>query len=259
MVEPREIRRSRSRGRARRSVQQWRKNKLLFQSKVARRNSEQRVDTQDAHADHDTRTRLLAAGKRLFAQRGYEQTSTSAISREARTSESQLIRHFEGKRGLLAAIFDDGWRLLNREAQVSVAATDNAGDATDAVLRSVIAVFERDPELACVLLLEGRRIHAGEPGVVLSRGYLEFVDFLERLIRQAQPKSVRSSTFGRAAISSALIGAAEGMIRDRLIAVRSGRKPPFPLKDVQLVFRHLLRALLSQPKAAGRPKRKSTR
>jgi hypothetical protein len=110
-----------------------------------------------------------------------------------------------------------------------------------------------------VLLLEGRRIHSGELGVVLSPGYLEFVDFLQRLVKQAQTDSAQSSTFGLAAISSALIGAAEGMMRDRLIAVRSGRKPAFSLEDVQLVFRHLLRALLSQPAAATRSKHKSTR
>ena len=227
--------------------------------KVAGRNSVRRIATSDAHADRDARTRLLAAGKMLFAQRGYERTSTAAISREAKTSESQLMRHFEGKRGLLAAIFDDSWRLLNEQAQAAIIPTRNAADATDAVLRTVIAAFERDPELAWLLLLEGRRIHAGDSGVVLSRGYLEFVDLLQRVVKQAHIESPRRSTFGLAAISSALIGAAEGMIRDRLIAVRAGRKPAFSLEDVQLVFRHLIHALLSQPRAAGRSQRKSTR
>src|SRR5215217_8085218 len=57
--------------------------------------------------------RLLNAGKMLFARHGYEQTSTAAIAREAGSSESQLIRYFGGKAGLLEAIFNDSWSGLN--------------------------------------------------------------------------------------------------------------------------------------------------
>ena len=57
---------------------------------------------QDAADNTQTsRSRLLNAGKSLFARNGYEQTSTAAIAREAGSSESQLIRYFGGKAGLL--------------------------------------------------------------------------------------------------------------------------------------------------------------
>ena len=48
----------------------------------------------------------LFSGKRLFARNGYENTSTVAIAREAGTSESQLMKHFGSKQGLLAAVLD---------------------------------------------------------------------------------------------------------------------------------------------------------
>src|SRR4051812_43568068 len=63
-----------------------------------------------AASSHD---RILAAAKRLFAKDGYEATSTMAIARLAGTSESQMMKHFGSKEGLLEAILDDGWKSMN--------------------------------------------------------------------------------------------------------------------------------------------------
>src|SRR4051794_7053757 len=62
-----------------------------------------------AGSSHD---RILAAAKRLFASQGYEATSTMAIARFAGTSESQMMKHFGSKEGLLGAILDEGWKSM---------------------------------------------------------------------------------------------------------------------------------------------------
>ncbi len=67
-------------------------------------------------SSHD---RILLAGKHLFARNGYENTSTVAISREAGTSESQMMKHFGSKQGLLVAIFDRGWAAIAERVQVA--------------------------------------------------------------------------------------------------------------------------------------------
>src|SRR5688500_2869709 len=100
--------------------------------------------------ERDSRTRLLTAGRVLFARLGYEQTSTAAITRQAETSESQLTRHFEGKRGLLAAIFDESWRGVNQHVRAVAADAGSANSAIEAVLATVIAGFDRDPDLAAL-------------------------------------------------------------------------------------------------------------
>ncbi|TLZ28289.1 MAG: helix-turn-helix transcriptional regulator, partial [Gammaproteobacteria bacterium] len=60
-----------------------------------------------------SRERLLSTAKRLMAEAGYERVSTAAIAREAGTSESQLVRNFGSKAGLLETIFDESWAPLN--------------------------------------------------------------------------------------------------------------------------------------------------
>jgi AcrR family transcriptional regulator len=197
--------------------------------------------------------RLLAAGKTLFAQLGYEQTSTSAIARRAGTSESQLVRYFDGKRGLLAAIFDQSWGPLNRRLGESVARMTDSSAAIRMVLSSVMAAFESDAELAYLFLFEGRRIRASAPEFALSRGYLEFVQLLDGLIRQAQTERTIPATIDAAALCSALIGAAEGMMRDRLIVQRSGLAQPFSPQQVHRVFAALLDGMdLMRIHAGGR-------
>ena len=64
-----------------------------------------------------SRTRLLQAARSLFARNGFEQTSTSAIAREAGTSESQLVRYFGTKAGVLDAIFEEAWTPMNAKIE----------------------------------------------------------------------------------------------------------------------------------------------
>lgn len=193
----------------------------------------------DTESTQTARTRLLASGKTLFARHGYEQTSTAAIAREALTSESQLVRHFEGKAGLLSAIFEDSWRPLNDEIQAVVGDAPSARDAVLAVLATAVAAFGRDHEAAFLLLFEGRRVR-GASEIVLSRGFLDFADLVQRLVRRGQKDGTFAESAVPPAIAAALIGAAEGMIRERLIAQRAGKPEPYTEAEMMGVFAGML-------------------
>ncbi len=196
----------------------------------------------DTESTQTARTRLLASGKTLFARLGYEQTSTAAIAREALTSESQLVRHFEGKAGLLAAIFEESWRPLNDAIQSVVADAPNAREAVLAVLSTVVSAFAKDAEAAFLLLFEGRRVRGGAE-IVLSRGSVEFTEILQRLVRRGQRDGTFPASFSSAAVAAALIGAAEGMIREGLIARRAGRPSPYTEEEMVSVFTSMLTGL----------------
>src|SRR5687767_10367410 len=61
--------------------------------------------------------RLLRSARERFATEGYENATTAAIARQAGTSESQLVKHFGSKEGLLEAIFDEAWTGLETAAR----------------------------------------------------------------------------------------------------------------------------------------------
>ena len=198
------------------------------------------IDTPSAGSSRD---RLLAAAKHLMAEEGYERVSTAAIAREAGTSESQLVRYFGTKAGLLETIFNESWAPLNPELVQLVAASTTAREATIAILSAMINVFDRDPDLARLLFFESRRPRGDTAEIQLSQGFLDFAKLVVHLIERGQKDGGFSKTLQPSAVCSALLGAAEGMVRDRLLATQQGQPPPFPESQIRAVFEAIVSGL----------------
>ncbi|HXG54863.1 MAG TPA: TetR/AcrR family transcriptional regulator [Vicinamibacterales bacterium] len=186
-----------------------------------------------------SRSRLLAAGKALFARNGFEQTSTSAVARDAGTSESQLVRYFTGKAGLLDAIFEEAWKPMNARIHDMLADASSGRIAVSGVLTTVLGAFDHDDQLATLFLFEGRRIR-GDSEVRLSAGFVEFNDVVQRLVRRGQKDGSFDSSFDATALAAALIGSVEAMIRERLLAKRDGNTSPFSDKQLHKIFEAML-------------------
>ena len=54
-----------------------------------------------------TRSQLLAIATRMFAERGYEDTSIEAVLREAGVSRGSLYHHFASKEALFEAVAEE--------------------------------------------------------------------------------------------------------------------------------------------------------
>ena len=190
-----------------------------------------------------SRQRLLEAAKHLMAEAGYERVSTATIARRAGSSESQLVRYFGSKAGLLETIFNDSWAPLNTLLPSLVAAAPTGAEAMITVLSSVISAFERDPDLAKLLLFEGRRVRGEHAEVLITQGFRDFAALVLRLIQRGQKDGSFSRALKPQAITSALLGAAEGMLRDRLVAAQQRHTSPFPGTQIRAVFNALIRGL----------------
>jgi len=190
-----------------------------------------------------SRERLLSTAKRLMAEAGYERVSTAAIAREAGTSESQLVRYFGSKAGLLETIFDESWAPLNPQIARLVAAAPTAREAMITVLSTMIGAFERDPELAKLLMFEGRRVRGDNAEVLITQGFRDFAKLVLSLIERGQKDGSFSTALKPQAMTSALLGAAEGMMRDRLLAAQQSGSSPFPDSQIRAVFGALVSGL----------------
>lgn len=186
-----------------------------------------------------SRERLLAAAKRLFAAQGYEQTATSAIARDARTSESQLMRYFGGKIGLLDALFDDAWRDLNTQVRELMTAEVDSPRALLDVVALIVDVLTKDADLATLLLFEGRRVRGGKGRIRMSAGYVAFTDAIRELVRRGQEAGTIDRALDAGAITSGIIGAVEGMVRDRKLASRA-RGRTFAERDVHMIVQGMV-------------------
>ena len=199
-----------------------------------------------------SRDRLLQSAKRLFAAQGYEHTATSAIARAAGTSESQLMRYFGGKAGVLDALFDAAWIDLNSRVNRVLASEPNYREALLGAIQAITTALGRDADLATLFMFEGRRVRGDEPRVRLSSGFVAFNDRIRGLVRKAQIEREIDPSLDAGAVTSAILGAAESMIRDRLLARSAGRRA-FGEQEI----RHTLDAMLSGFEA--RAKRKPPR
>jgi AcrR family transcriptional regulator len=187
--------------------------------------------------------RLLNAGKTLFARNGYEQTSTAAIARESGSSESQLIRYFGGKAGLLEAVFNDSWSSLNEYVQQHISESAHGRDAILRILSLLIQAFSRDHDIAFLFLFEGRRMRGGTHEVLLSKGFVQFMQVVNMLIERGRDDGSFRTDVNAKALASAMLGCAEGLVRDRVLAERNREPQPFTDEEIVRTFTAMVNGL----------------
>lgn len=201
----------------------------------------------DADNTQTSRMRLLNAGKTLFAKNGYEQTSTAAIARESGSSESQLIRYFGGKAGLLEAIFNESWSGLNDYVQQHISEAAHGRDAIIRILLLMIQAFSRDHDIAFLFLFEGRRMRGGSHEVLLSKGFVQFSQVINMLIERGRDDGSFRTDVHPQVLGSAMLGVAEGMLRDRVLAERNHEPVPFTDDEIIRTFTAMVNGLAPQP------------
>jgi len=193
-------------------------------------------------SSHD---RILEAAKSLFADKGYDNTSTMAIARLAGTSESQLVKHFGSKEGLLEAIFEKAWQKINWSVRRAIEALESPVDKLNALVDLTLAALGKDAEMRVLLLLEGRHIRKDGKMILLDQGFLEYVRMADGIVRQMQAAGQLHADVPAETIRSALMGAIEGLLRDQLLAERVDYPAPHSARQIREVFGVLMTSFTS--------------
>jgi AcrR family transcriptional regulator len=204
----------------------------------------QPVETAAELSSHD---RILQAGRALFAEDGYENTTTSAIARRAGTSESQLIKHFNSKEGLLEGIFDQAWQRMAQGVQSAQQKEAPPLDRLRALTELMIAALESDKQMRTLMLLEGRRIRKHGHMVMMTRGFQQVLEVIDGLLRELQYSGRLRPDLHPEAVRSALIGAFEGLLRDQLLAQRADFPAHYDGAELRAAFRAVLECFLVRP------------
>jgi AcrR family transcriptional regulator len=131
------------------------------------------------------REQILKTALNLFAERGFDATSTRQIAKEVGVAEGLIFHYFPTKASLLTAILED--RLQGRRAfrtQLRPLLDDAGGKPAPEVLRSVasgwLATLRRDGEIVVVLFTAAQtnpEVRAAWQGLIregteLFTGYL---------------------------------------------------------------------------------------
>lgn len=221
---------------------------LIFMAKKARKADKQRVRTAPIqtplNVELSSGERLRAAAKKLFAQQGFENTSTAEICRLASTSQSQLVSHFGSKNGILEAIFNDAWLQLTPAVRLAAGSLPSAKQKLSIASGMVLSFLSQDPDLLTIFLLEGRRMRGQGQGVYLAPAFLQFVSTLDEIIQDLEAQNELQPDVHPQALRSALMGAFEGLVRDRLLALSSGYPASYTEVDLRILFKRMLASCL---------------
>jgi len=189
-----------------------------------------------------SRERILLAAKHLFARNGYENTSTVAIAREAGTSESQLMKHFGSKQGLLSAILDRGWAAVIQ--RVGALRADAApSDRLIGMLEAAVVEMEHDRELKELMTLESRRVRKDTREVQMSRGYRQFTELFDGVLSEMRGRQQIRPDVNLEAARAALVGTVESLLRDQVVAGRSDLRASYSFDDVRNLLHVLVGAI----------------
>jgi AcrR family transcriptional regulator len=198
-------------------------------------------------AELSSRDRILQAGRELFAGEGYENTTTSAIARRAGTSESQLIKHFSSKEGLLEGIFDQAWQRMALGVEHIREGDSPSLERLRALVELMMAAMEGDRQLRTLMLLEGRRIRKHGRMVMMTRGFQQATAVLDGILRELQEAGTLRPGLHPQAVRSALMGAFEGLMRDQLLAERADYPAHYDGAELRAVLRTMLESVLVRP------------
>jgi AcrR family transcriptional regulator len=100
-----------------------------------------------------TRGQLIAVATRMFADRGYEDTSIEAVLQEAGVSRGSLYYHFASKEALFEAVAED----VETSAGAQTLAATRGSDGPVAALRAGFLAWIRlagDPVVRRILLID---------------------------------------------------------------------------------------------------------
>lgn len=203
-----------------------------------------------ARLQDSSRRRMLAVAKHKFARFGYAGVSLDDVAQGADLSLDQLQLHFFDKRALLMALLEESWESIDYRLEDIVLNALTSRDALFSLLALMMNVVQNDEDTARLLLSEGRHPdpESGEFG--FSEGYRRFRHACMALVEHGQRQGRIRRDLHPQVITSMLIGAIEGLMRDRLAMGRESGVTPYNGACLMSSFDALIASL--RPDDAGR-------
>jgi AcrR family transcriptional regulator len=138
----------------------------------------------DSSLNTDTATRLRAAGRRIFARRGYEGASVRSITREAQANLGAVTYHFGSKEGLYEAVVDGALAPLRRRVTEAASLPGSPIERIEGVVRAFFAHLTENPDMPHFML---QQVTSGvEPIEPVQKTMQHVIGALSTLLREGQ-------------------------------------------------------------------------
>jgi AcrR family transcriptional regulator len=186
------------------------------------------------------RNRLLVTAKTLFASLGYDNISTAVIARNAGTGESQLMKHFGGKAGLLETIFTEGWDRINSQLEECFETANDLIGRLSSIPGVVFRSLDQDLELKTLVLLEAHRMREAARKIPTESGYARFIKLIDDAVERATVDGEFKVEMPPLPLRSAIVGMIEGGVREQVLAMRANFSANYDSEEYRKLFSSFL-------------------
>jgi AcrR family transcriptional regulator len=188
----------------------------------------------------ETRAKLIQAGRKAFAEKGYAASSMDDLTAEAGLTRGALYHNFGDKKGLLQAVIDQiDAEMLSR---MRAAAKARGGNLWEIFIAEGVAYIEMaiEPEIQRIVMLDGPSV-LGDPSRWPNQNAClgTTTDTIRALIEDGTVKPVDAEAAARL-INGAALNAA--------LWIAAADDPEDVLEKVVEAFRQLASGLLRDPR-----------
>jgi AcrR family transcriptional regulator len=138
----------------------------------------------------NTRSDVIAAAGRLFAERGYHGTSMRDLGRELGLLGSSLYAHVDSKQDLLVEVVEEGARLFEESARRAMTTEGAPHDQLHALIAGHVEVLLANHDVSRTFLNEADMLDAGHRARVIAAR-----DEYEGAFRRVITEGVASGAF----------------------------------------------------------------
>ncbi len=189
----------------------------------------------------DKRARIMDAAIKVFAERGFHTATVAEIAKAAGVADGTIYLYFKGKDDLLLRLFDEKMTALLAEARSELSREKSAPDKLQRFIQLHLALVERNPDLASVLIVELRQsaqfIKAADRAKLAA-----YVDLIAEVVREGQESGELSNGISPATVKRAVFGALDELALGWLL---SGRRTSLK-KTAAEVAEWMVRGLKAQ-------------
>ena len=194
-----------------------------------------------ASIEPDTRSRLIEAAGRLFADQGYKRVTIRQICRAAGANVAAVNYHFGGKLGIYREVLETAIGKLQRVTEESIRA--GAGKPADVRLRQFVRVFvttvaQGGPTWIRGLMFRETWDPTPALGELVERGLRPRIEYLSGILAEllGLPPSDRRVRMCAGSVQSQLVMAAWNPVAERLYP-----GPPPTREDIDVIVDHITR------------------
>ena len=165
------------------------------------------------------RERILRAAIKIFSHKGFFNSKVSEIAHAAGVADGTIYLYFKGKDDLLIRLFDESMTALLAEAREALARERSAPEKLRRFIQLHLAVVERNPDLAAVLIVELRQ-SAQFLKAADRQKLAAYIDVIAEVVRAGQESGELDRDISPATVKRAVFGALDELALGWLLGGR---------------------------------------